>query len=280
MGNMKLAKKICYGRERHKAVTLKGTLISKNGNITGGSEGSGGFANKARLWDDREVQGMKDKRDKLIEELRNCENQMEGQSESDLRQAIDSKQHQLNLLQNAKISVEKLLKKKESEVKKVTKEIAKTEKKMKKTQGEVIKTKEEVTVLEKEVNSAKDEVYADFAKKVGVKSIAEFETKGLERVQEFEEKNQKLKSQINKVEQQLKLAKSKDFSRTIKNLEKAIGGLTKDKEKAAKAQEKRLDEIEKLKVEIEELEKENLTNQNSLKKAKVKTKKIRKEMNA
>merc|ERR1712187_388650 len=109
---------------------------------------------------------------------------------------------------------------------------------MKKTQGEVIKTKEEVTVLEKEVNSAKDEVYADFAKKVGVKSIAEFETKGVERVQEFEEKNQKLKSQINKVEQQLKLAKSKDFSRTIKNLNKAIKALEKDKEKAATAQEK------------------------------------------
>merc|ERR1739838_846538 len=97
----------------------------------------------------------------------------------------------------------------------------------------------EVEEMEKEVNVVKDKVYAEFAKKVGVKSIAEYESKGLKRVQEFEEKNQKLKTQINKVEQQLKLARSKDFSRTIKNLEKAIKALETDKGKTESAYSKR-----------------------------------------
>lgn len=36
----KEAKKLCYGREHHKVVSLDGTLLSKGGVMTGGTSGS------------------------------------------------------------------------------------------------------------------------------------------------------------------------------------------------------------------------------------------------
>eukprot|EP00494_Astrolonche_serrata_P024273 UN24531 len=100
--NMKLAKKLCYGkRERLKAVTVKGTLISLNGNITGGSDSSG-VSSRAKLWDDKEVQNIKAKRDELLDEMRELENDLEGVSEADLQTMVDSKQHQLNIHENGK----------------------------------------------------------------------------------------------------------------------------------------------------------------------------------
>lgn len=281
--NMGLAKQICYGSlgrgERHKAVTLKGTLIAKNGNITGGSQGAGGFASKARLWDDKEVQVIRDTRDKLLAELKNLENELEGQNEADLRQAIDNKQHQLNLLLTGKVNIAKLLDRKTKEEKQVAKEIEKTDKVKEKQQTKMETAKEGLDAAEKDVNKIKDKIYEEFAKKLGVKSIAEYESKGLERVQEFEQKNQKLLTQINKIEQQLKLAQSKDFSRTIANLEKAVRTLEKDQEKAGGSSKKRKHEIKKLATKIAECEQLVASNQDDLKVAKVSTRKMRKEIN-
>jgi structural maintenance of chromosome 1 len=59
------AKRLCFGKERHKAVTLDGTLVEKSGLMTGGGQG----IEKARRWNDKAVDELKSRRDKGFEEL-------------------------------------------------------------------------------------------------------------------------------------------------------------------------------------------------------------------
>ncbi len=52
------AKRLAYmGPERHKVVTVDGTLIAKSGFITGGSAGN--EAERASRWDDKALDALK-----------------------------------------------------------------------------------------------------------------------------------------------------------------------------------------------------------------------------
>lgn len=73
LGNMLLcdtlqeAKRLCFGGpERHKAVTLDGTLIQKSGLMTGGLSG---IEARAARWDERAVDSLKKERDAAMAEL-------------------------------------------------------------------------------------------------------------------------------------------------------------------------------------------------------------------
>jgi len=278
---LKKARKFCYQKkDRHRAVTLKGTIISKNGNMTGGFDSSGGgFASKAKLWDDREIQTLKDRQDKLLQDLGDLEKQLEGQTESDLRLYVtESKQKVENFKKSTK-SVEALLKKKENEVQTIEAEIERIGGKHQSQQKAAEQANIELEEAEAAVNSVKDEVYKEFASKLNIKSIAEYESKDLEQVQKHQAHIQKLETQKKKLEQQLKLVKSKDFSRTIKNLEKAIEKLEEEQDKAARAQDSRKQSIGKLKKDISDFETQVESDKEDLKNLKQNTKKLRRQIN-
>uniref|UniRef100_A0A4W3GIN1 SMC hinge domain-containing protein n=1 Tax=Callorhinchus milii TaxID=7868 RepID=A0A4W3GIN1_CALMI len=66
--NVEDARRIAFGgRQRHKTVALDGTLFQKSGVISGGASD---LKAKARRWDEKAVEKLKNKKEKLTEELK------------------------------------------------------------------------------------------------------------------------------------------------------------------------------------------------------------------
>ncbi|NXR59465.1 SMC1A protein, partial [Rhadina sibilatrix] len=90
--NVEDARRIAFGgHQRHKTVALDGTLFQKSGVISGGASD---LKAKARRWDEKAVDKLKEKKERLTEELK--EQMKAKRKEAELRQ-VQSQAHGLQM---------------------------------------------------------------------------------------------------------------------------------------------------------------------------------------
>ncbi len=201
------ARELCFQRgERVRCVTQGGSLISKNGNMTGGSSGGGGMgggSTKSRF-EDADFELLKKKKADLEVEMLSI-----------------SRAHRSNAAQTEVSTRERGLfsraKHCQAEVEHCStklKEIARTMTGIEDTMKTMRLKKEGLRVAvdasatavanaESELDAAEDTVFAEFTATIGVTHIREFESGHLKDMQSLMRKRLKLREHISKLEAQL-----------------------------------------------------------------------------
>lgn len=158
------------GADRHKAVSLDGTLFQQSGVISGGASE---LRAKASKWDEKKMRVLKERKNALMEEAQ----QLHKTRKKELD--VEMKRNQLQAL-------EKRLKYTNMDRDKVEKEtMARLEQELEvlKSEYETIQPKideieermnsrlSKISALEKKKNEATDHIFADFCRKVGISDI-------------------------------------------------------------------------------------------------------------
>jgi len=250
--DMNDARKLCFdGQTRVKAVTLNGTIIAKNGNMSGGQ--SDNEARAAR-WEAKEVEALKAKRDKWRNELN--EIQAGGnfhEKETNMSSEISSIRSRIKMLENDQILNEEKLKKGHENVKHILKEIKKLKPGHEESKKKLEKQKEKIQESEQEIGNIEEKLFKDFSEEVGVSNIRDYEETMLAQVKAQQEKRLKFSKNIEKLKNQLELEKSRDRS---DEKQKLVDHMQKEQDaldKLVSELKKCTDEIEKLEVSRDEV---------------------------
>uniref|UniRef100_A0AAY5KTV8 Structural maintenance of chromosomes protein 1A n=1 Tax=Esox lucius TaxID=8010 RepID=A0AAY5KTV8_ESOLU len=192
--NVEDARRIAFGGPyRHKTVALDGTLFQKSGVISGGASD---LKAKARRWDEKAVDKLKDKKEKLTEELK----QMKAKrKEAELRQ-VQSQAHGLQMrLKYSQSDLEQTktrhLSLNMQEKSKLESELANFGPRINDIKRIIQSREKEVNNLRDRMNVVEDEVFVEFCKEIGVRNIREFEEEKVKRQNEIAKKRLEFETQ-------------------------------------------------------------------------------------
>eukprot|EP00123_Amoebidium_parasiticum_P016939 comp23649_c1_seq1/m.40372 comp23649_c1_seq1/g.40372 ORF comp23649_c1_seq1/g.40372 comp23649_c1_seq1/m.40372 type:complete len:1229 (-) comp23649_c1_seq1:37-3723(-) len=255
---MEEARQLCYGRdERYKCVTVDGVLISKNGNMTGGSTGNEGHANR---WEEKAVNELKRQRDKLQKEA------------TDLHRLRFPRQQELQTLdgQIAGLESEREITKRELKTCKerlaqANKTIEQYERQLAgldvaKLEMELARRQKAHEEIQKRKDSIDDRVFRDFCVSIGIANIREYEGKELQAAKERQRLSVEFSNQETRLKSQISYERSRDYTGDIRRWKKSLDEAeqllreaTQQKEAIEEKAKAINEEIEKLMVEQKEV---------------------------
>ncbi|KAL3945257.1 MAG: hypothetical protein SGBAC_000668 [Bacillariaceae sp.] len=252
--DLSAARELCFGGRRRggdesaiKAVTLGGAVISKAGTMTGGVTNED--SNRAGRWDDKVVQDLRDKREKLqaeragldrgegsgrlsigrsthVEELRNNFNSLTNRADYS-KSDMDFTKRQLHEKRT-------LLKAVELQIPQLKDALAKTEKNIKKLNTDATKAIAAV-------KAAEDEHLGRFREETGLKDLQAYERAIAKSRDEYKKKKRTVMEHLSHLEQQKEYEANRDLKEPILKLESRLKG----HEKKLKESKKRQKELQK-----------------------------------
>jgi len=216
------ARKLGFGtRERNKVVTLNGTLIHKSGLMTGGLSGS--IEERARRWDEKQIEDLKRTRDRYLRELTEV-----GRS---LR-SVDKEQEQSSQIAGfemrikyASMDLEKTKENIENNQKEQTmlrKEIQKLEPDLTKLDTAIDNREKHINAVLAEIHQAEDRIFEDFCKEVGVETIREYEENNLTQAKQRAQRKLEFSTQISRLRNQLEYEEKRDLKGPKERSEKQM----------------------------------------------------------
>uniref|UniRef100_W5L0X5 Structural maintenance of chromosomes 1B n=1 Tax=Astyanax mexicanus TaxID=7994 RepID=W5L0X5_ASTMX len=238
---LKDARTIAFGGpERRKTVALDGTLFSKSGVISGGSVY---LRSKARRWEDKEMSGLKERKEQLTTELR--ELMKLRRKEADLKQITAQVLGIQTRLKYTKSELEIIRKK---NIPACHTEISRQESELSNLESQIMMQTENVQVIESEmmaiqeqVNQMEDMVFLEFCAEIGVANIREYELDYLRQQEELEQKRLQFETQRTRLTAQLEY-EQEQLDKQQKNMSKMEDSVRKveDDILAMKEEEERL----------------------------------------
>ncbi|CAE7425338.1 Smc1a, partial [Symbiodinium sp. KB8] len=167
-----------------KVVTLDGSIVAKNGHMTGGVSAKGGGR---RRFDEKALAALKSKRDALLSEeealRRRTGSGPASRGRSKLGRTIESVkntvkvgQNKLRAISDAMTRMEARVAQRTQELTNIRSELGELTPKVEALTAAVAARQERLDTLHSQVHSAEDEVFADFCAKHGLGSIREYET--------------------------------------------------------------------------------------------------------
>ncbi|XP_067880258.1 structural maintenance of chromosomes protein 1A isoform X2 [Heterodontus francisci] len=254
--NVEDARRIAFGGpQRHKTVALDGTLFQKSGVISGGASD---LKAKARRWDEKAVEKLKSKKEKLTEELK--EQMKIKRKEAELRQ-VQSQAHGLQMrLKYSQSDLDQTktrhLSLNMQEKSKLESELANFGPKINDIKRTVQARDREMKELKEKMNQVEDEVFEEFCREIGVRNIREFEEEKVKRQNEiakkrleFENQKTRLGIQLDYERQQLKEDQDKVhmWEQTVKKDENEIEKLKKEEHRHMKIIDETMAQLQDLK---------------------------------
>uniref|UniRef100_A0A8D3BL51 Structural maintenance of chromosomes protein 1A n=1 Tax=Scophthalmus maximus TaxID=52904 RepID=A0A8D3BL51_SCOMX len=254
--NVEDARRIAFGGPyRHKTVALDGTLFQKSGVISGGASD---LKAKARRWDEKAVDKLKEKKEKLTEELK--EQMKAKRKEAELRQ-VQSQAHGLQMrLKYSQSDLEQTktrhLSLNMQEKSKLESELANFGPRINDIKRIIHSREKEITDLRDRMNLVEDEVFVDFCEEIGVRNIREFEEEKVKRQNEiakkrleFETQKTRLGIQVDYEKNQLKEDQEKVmmWEQTVKKDEAEIERLKKEEHRHMKIIDETMAQLQDLK---------------------------------
>uniref|UniRef100_A0A672YUE9 Structural maintenance of chromosomes protein n=1 Tax=Sphaeramia orbicularis TaxID=375764 RepID=A0A672YUE9_9TELE len=254
--NVEDARRIAFGGPyRHKTVALDGTLFQKSGVISGGASD---LKAKARRWDEKAVDKLKEKKEKLTEELK--EQMKAKRKEAELRQ-VQSQAHGLQMrLKYSQSDLEQTktrhLSLNMQEKSKLESELANFGPRINDIKRIIQSREREITDLRDRMNLVEDEVFVEFCKEIGVRNIREFEEEKVKRQNEiakkrleFETQKTRLGIQVDYEKNQLKEDQEKVmmWEQTVKKDEAEIERLKKEEHRHMKIIDETMAQLQDLK---------------------------------
>uniref|UniRef100_A0A8C2H8T9 Structural maintenance of chromosomes protein 1A n=1 Tax=Cyprinus carpio TaxID=7962 RepID=A0A8C2H8T9_CYPCA len=206
--NVEDARRIAFGGPyRHKTVALDGTLFQKSGVISGGASD---LKAKARRWDEKAVDKLKEKKEKLTEELK--EQMKAKRKEAELRQ-VQSQAHGLQMrLKYSQSDLEQTktrhLSLNMQEKSKLESELANFGPRINDIKRIIQSRERDITELRDRMNLVEDEVFVEFCQEIGVRNIREFEEEKVKRQNEIAKKRLEFETQKTRLAIQLDYEKN------------------------------------------------------------------------
>ncbi|XP_051628547.1 structural maintenance of chromosomes protein 1B [Manacus candei] len=237
---VKEAKHIAFdGPVRLKTVSLDGTLFLKSGVISGGSSD---LRFKARCWDEKEMNKMKERRDSLIHELKTL--MKTKRKEADLKQLRAQSQGTQTRLKYSQSELD-LIKKKHlanlyMEKSKLESELLNIESQHDMLNEGIAQRKTKIEEFQTKINEVEDTVFQEFCEEIGIENIRVYEQEHVRQQEEIAKRRLEFESQKTRLNTQLeynrdhlqKLTNSVSKLReTIKKDEAEIVRLREDEEK-------------------------------------------------
>ncbi|KFW83839.1 Structural maintenance of chromosomes protein 1B, partial [Manacus vitellinus] len=237
---VKEAKHIAFdGPVRLKTVSLDGTLFLKSGVISGGSSD---LRFKARCWDEKEMNKMKERRDSLIHELKTL--MKTKRKEADLKQLRAQSQGTQTRLKYSQSELD-LIKKKHlanlyMEKSKLESELLNIESQHDMLNEGIAQRKTKIEEFQTKINEVEDTVFREFCEEIGIENIRVYEQEHVRQQEEIAKRRLEFESQKTRLNTQLeynrdhlqKLTNSVSKLReTIKKDEAEIVRLREDEEK-------------------------------------------------
>ncbi|EIE20863.1 RecF/RecN/SMC protein [Coccomyxa subellipsoidea C-169] len=229
------ARALAYSaNERHKVVAADGTMISKNGFMTGGLTGN--ESARASRWNDSALDGLKQERDRAAEELEKLPSQRDMvQVEQQLGCEIAGLERDVQFKTGELKATEQRLKNAASEAKALREESHRKLPGATKLRKAIDDRARKMEGLQKRINEIEDRIFAAFSKKVGVDNIREYMEQNAAATEDFTKRRMALTSQATKLKHQLTYEQRRDLKADVA---------------AAKAEVKKIQEnLEKLEAE-------------------------------
>uniref|UniRef100_A0A452UYC2 Structural maintenance of chromosomes 1A n=1 Tax=Ursus maritimus TaxID=29073 RepID=A0A452UYC2_URSMA len=254
--NVEDARRIAFGgHQRHKTVALDGTLFQKSGVISGGASD---LKAKARRWDEKAVDKLKEKKERLTEELK--EQMKAKRKEAELRQ-VQSQAHGLQMrLKYSQSDLEQTktrhLALNLQEKSKLESELANFGPRINDIKRIIQSREREMKDLKEKMNQVEDEVFEEFCREIGVRNIREFEEEKVKRQNEiakkrleFENQKTRLGIQLDFEKNQLKEDQDKVhmWEQTVKKDENEIEKLKKEEQRHMKMRDETMAQLQDLK---------------------------------
>lgn len=254
--NVEDARRIAFGGPyRHKTVALDGTLFQKSGVISGGASD---LKAKARRWDEKAVDKLKDRKEKLTDELK--EQMKAKRKEAELRQ-VQSQAHGLQMrLKYSQSDLEQTktrhLSLNMQEKSKLESELANFGPRINDIKRIIQSRERDMKDLKDRMNLVEDEVFVEFCKEIGVRNIREFEEEKVKRQNEiakkrleFETQKTRLAIQLDYEKNQLKEDQEKVimWEQTVKKDENEIERLKKEEQRNMKIIDETMAQLQDLK---------------------------------
>nr|XP_038041284.1 structural maintenance of chromosomes protein 1B isoform X1 [Anas platyrhynchos] len=253
---VKEARQIAFdGPVRLKTVALDGTLFLKSGVISGGSSD---LRFKARCWDDKEMNKMKERRESLINELKDL--MKIKRKETDLKH-LHAQCHGTQTRLKYSQSELDLIKKKHlanlyMEKSKLESELVNTESQHDMINEGVLQRELKIKEFQKKINEAEDAVFKEFCEEIGIENIRVYEQEHVRQQEEIDRRRLEFENQKMRLNVQLEynrghLQKLIDtvskLRETIQKDELETTGLFKDEEKHLKRVNEIVEEEQHLK---------------------------------
>jgi structural maintenance of chromosome 1 len=261
--SMDEAQNVAYGkRERHKTVSLDGTLFRKSGEITGGMSE---LKKKAKRWDDKEVEKLVRQRDKCLEDLRKVTQTRSREAElRPLESDIKILEMKLKHVQKSKdYEQTKTMVAIEQELEGIVREKERMETMMESLVSAVENREGKVKRLEAKVSAVEDELFAAFCAEVGLDNIRQYEEQNVHAHQERMKRKNEIQNQLARLQNQLEYERSRDtmkgirtLASTIKKDEDDLKRLQQEEEDTSKRIDAKQEEVDSLKESLQERKKE------------------------
>ncbi|XP_027558306.1 structural maintenance of chromosomes protein 1B [Neopelma chrysocephalum] len=245
---VKEAKHIAFdGPVRLKTVSLDGTLFLKSGVISGGSSD---LRFKARCWDDKEMNKMKERRDSLIHELKTL--MKTKRKEADLKQ-LRAQSHGTQTRLKYSQSELDLIKKKHlanlyMEKSKLESELLNIESQHDMLNEGIAQRKAKIEEFQTKINEVEDAVFREFCEEIGIENIRVYEQEHVRQQEEIAKRRLEFESQKNRLTAQLEY--NRDHLQKVTNsVSKLRETVKKDEAEIVKLRE----DEEKLLIKVNEM---------------------------
>ncbi|KAI7812085.1 putative structural maintenance of chromosomes protein 1B, partial [Triplophysa rosa] len=211
---LKEARRIAFdGPERLQTVALDGTLFRKSGVISGGAVD---LSSKARRWEEKDMNKLREQKERLTAELRDLLRQR--RKEAELNQIRAQSQGIQTRLKYSSTELDTIRKKHipacQAEISRLGSELSNLEAEVE-IQMQAIELKDnELKAIRDQIHQMEDVVFADFCAEISVANIREYEQDYFRLQQELEKKRLQFESQCTRLSTQL------DYEQT--HLEKLV----------------------------------------------------------
>eukprot|EP00760_Papus_ankaliazontas_P006999 PhM_4_TR13266/c0_g1_i1/m.48548/K06636/SMC1; structural maintenance of chromosome 1 len=254
--------------QRYKVVTIDGSMLLKNGAIQGGLQS---VKERAKKWDQRSYESLKETRGKLQAELYDSTESSETKAVSDAKAAqarMEAASRNLQRTEDEIATTKNKVKALAVEKKNLLSSIDKGLATIKTFEASLQKCEKEMQAVQTKVKAADQKIFAEFAKKVGISDIAGWEDRESHKSAERAEKRQqylvligRLRNQLDAENKRIGLRSSSDIEVALKRTSDELMRASKElsaqegiigaAEKAAEASTK---ELQKIKAQLDGME--------------------------
>ncbi|XP_078596279.1 structural maintenance of chromosomes protein 1A-like [Branchiostoma floridae x Branchiostoma japonicum] len=272
------AKKVAFEMgERHKAVSLDGTMFQKSGVISGGATD---LKAKARRWDDKRLDTLKVRKDELTSELKEQLKNKRKESElNTIKSQINGLETRLKYSQtDYNTTRDRHLKKNEEDHQKFSHELELFDPRLQEIENRMTERAKNIQLLKDQMNRVEDEVFSTFCEQIGVENIRQYEERELRVQQERTKKRLEFENQKSRLSNQLDYEKSRDTAASVKKWEKEVKREQSELEKLKTEETKHMKVIDNEQKNLEDLKNSRLLKKTMMDDKNTEIESIRKEM--
>ncbi|EGC33988.1 hypothetical protein DICPUDRAFT_80252 [Dictyostelium purpureum] len=272
------AKMLAFGAERVKVITIQGIRITKSGLMSGG--GLANIRSKAQLWDGKNVEALKKKRDAILAELSDV---IQINDIFNKRQNLTSAVHELrsafNLSKSKLGLIQERMKRNEAELETNRNAIETSEPELENLNKKIAQRREQIEKLQGEIRSIEENFFSDFSKKFGVDNIREYEDNRLAKIQENMQKRLELSESISNIKSRLDYEEGREIDSEIKQLNEEISNNENLLKEEMEQKEQNDEKIKKFNESFDKLKQDFVEKKEQLEKMNVTIKELRKQIN-